>query len=89
MANDEGSKNEASGVIKSVSREGRRFPPSKEFAQRALIKDGAAYAKQYRRSIDDSEAFWDETAKAELSLDQAVGQGAHLESPLGALVRRR
>ena len=67
MANDDGSKNEASGVIKSVSREGRRFPPSKEFAQRALIKDSAAYAKQYRRSIDDSEAFWDETAKAELA----------------------
>src|SRR4051794_8346950 len=67
MANDDGSKNEASGVIKSVSREARRFPPSKEFAQRALIKDSAAYAKQYRRSIDDSEAFWDETAKAELA----------------------
>ena len=67
MANDDGSKNEASGVIKSVSREGRRFPPSKQFAQRALIKDSAAYAKQYRRSIDDSEAFWDETAKAELA----------------------
>jgi acetyl-CoA synthetase len=67
MANDEGSKNEASGVIKSISREGRRFPPSKAFAQRALIKDRAAYEKQYRRSIDDSEAFWDETAKAELA----------------------
>jgi acetyl-CoA synthetase len=67
MANDDGSKNEASGVIKSVSREGRRFPPSKAFAQRALIKDSAAYARQYRRSIDDSEAFWDETAKAELA----------------------
>jgi acetyl-CoA synthetase len=67
MANDEGSKNEASGVIKSISREGRRFPPAKEFAQRALIKDSAAYAKMYRRSIDDSEAFWDETAKAELA----------------------
>ena len=67
MANDDGSKNEASGVIKSVSREARRFPPSKQFAQRALIKDSAAYAKQYRRSIDDSEAFWDETARAELA----------------------
>jgi len=67
MANDEGSKNEASGVIKSISREGRRFPPSKQFAQRALIKDRAAYEKQYRRSIDDSEAFWAETAKAELA----------------------
>src|SRR5580692_8270725 len=67
MANDEGSKNEASGVIKSVAREGRRFAPSQAFAARALIKDSAAYAKLYRRSIDDSEAFWDETAKAELA----------------------
>src|SRR5580698_6116888 len=67
MANDEGSKNEASGVIKSVAREGRRFAPSQAFAARALIKDSAAYAKLYRRSIDDSEAFWDETAKAELT----------------------
>ncbi len=88
MAND-GSKNDASGVIQSVSREGRRFPPSKEFAQRALIKDSAAYEKLYRRSIDDSEAFWAETAKAELTWTQAVGQGARLEAPLGALVRRR
>ena len=89
MGNDEGSKNEASGVIKSVSREGRRFPPPKGFAQRALIKDSAAYAKLYRRSIDDSEAFWDETAKAELTWTKPWDQGAHLESPLCALVRRR
>jgi acetyl-CoA synthetase len=65
MANDD-SKN-ASGVIQSVSREARRFPPPPEFAQRAAIKDAAAYEKQYRRSIDDPEGFWDETAKAELS----------------------
>ena len=66
MAN-EGSKNDASGTIQSVSRETRRFPPPKAFAERALIKDAAAYEKMYRRSIDDPEGFWADTAKAELA----------------------
>jgi acetyl-CoA synthetase len=66
MANDS-TKNDASGVIQSMSRETRRFPPPKDFAKRALINDAAAYQKMYRRSIDDPEGFWDETARAELA----------------------
>jgi len=57
----------ASGTIQSVSREARLFPPSAEFKSRALIKDSAAYEKLYRRSIDDPEGFWAETARAELA----------------------
>jgi len=38
----------ASGTIKSVSREARLFPPPKDFAARALIKDAAAYEQLYR-----------------------------------------
>jgi acetyl-CoA synthetase len=57
----------ATGTIQSVSREARLFPPSKEFTARALINDAAAYEKQYRRSIDDPEGFWAETARAELT----------------------
>jgi acetyl-CoA synthetase len=57
----------ATGTIKSVSREGRLFPPSKEFTARAVINDAAAYEKLYRRSIDDPEGFWAETARAELT----------------------
>ena len=57
----------ASGTIQSVSREARLFPPSAEFAARALINDAAAYEKLYRRSIDDPEGFWAETARAELT----------------------
>ena len=34
---------------------------------RALINDAAAYEKLYRRSIDDPEGFWAETARAELT----------------------
>ena len=57
----------ATGTIQSVSREARLFPPSKEFTARALINDAAAYEKLYRRSIDDPEGFWAETARAELT----------------------
>ncbi len=88
MANDS-TKNEASGVIKSVSRETRRFPPPKDFAKRALIKDAAAYEKMYRRSNRRSGRLLGRDGQGGAHLDQAVGQGGHLESPLGALVRRR
>jgi acetyl-CoA synthetase len=57
----------ASGTIQSVSREARSFPPPADFAARALINDAAAYEKLYRRSIDDPEGFWAETARAELT----------------------
>src|SRR5215471_7505948 len=57
---------DASGVIKSVSREARRFPPPPAFTARALIKDAADYERKYRRSIEEPEAFWGETAAAEL-----------------------
>ena len=59
--------NETSGVIKSVSRESRRFPPPSDFAARARVNDAAAYERMYRRSIDDPEGFWGETARAELA----------------------
>ena len=64
MANDSG---KDSGVIKSVSREGRQFAPPADFTARALINDAGAYERLYRRSIDDPEGFWAETARAELS----------------------
>jgi acetyl-CoA synthetase len=64
MANDSGKE---SGVIQSVSREARQFPPPADFTARALINDAGAYERQYRRSIDDPEGFWSETARAELT----------------------
>ena len=60
-------KGDASGVIKSVSRESRLFPPPAKFVAGALIKDAAEYERQYRRSIDDPEGFWGDTARAELT----------------------
>ncbi|HVZ74422.1 MAG TPA: acetate--CoA ligase [Polyangia bacterium] len=68
MASQEGTKGtDASGVIQSVSRESRRFPPPATFAKRALISDAAEYEREYRRSIDDPEGFWGETAARELA----------------------
>ena len=63
----EGQGTDATGVIQSVSREARRFPPPATFTARALIKDQATYERQYRRSIDEPEAFWSEMAVAELT----------------------
>src|SRR5438876_6229370 len=57
----------ASGTIRSVSREARLFPPPAAFTAGALINDAAAYEKLYLRSIDDPEGFWAETARAELT----------------------
>jgi acetyl-CoA synthetase len=65
MANEKS--NDASGVIQSVSRESRLFPPPAGFTAQAEIKDAAAYARLSRRSIDDPKGFWGETARAELA----------------------
>jgi len=66
MASEQ-SGNEASGVIKSVSRETRQFPAPAEFTAKARLRDPAEYQRLYRRSIDDPEAFWGDTARAELA----------------------
>ena len=65
------------------------FPPPAEFAARALINDAAAYEKLYRRSIDDPEGFWAETARAELTWIQPFHEGARLEAALREVVRGR
>jgi acetyl-CoA synthetase len=54
------------GVIQSVSREVRVFPPPPAAVSRALV-DAETYEKMYRRSIDDPEGFWADMATAELT----------------------
>jgi acetyl-CoA synthetase len=66
MANEQ-SKTDASGVIQSVSRESRRFPPPAGFTRNALLNDAEAFERMYRRSIDDPAGFWGDTARAELA----------------------
>ena len=66
MANDktdnDKTNNDGTGVIQSMSREARRFPPPAEFTRRALLNDPEEYERLYRRSIDDPDGFWGETA---------------------------
>ena len=57
---------EHSGVIRSIAREGRRFPPPVAATRRALL-DEAAYERLYRRSVEDPEGFWAEMAQSELT----------------------
>ena len=60
------SSSEEVGVIQSVSREVRRFPPPAAAKARALI-DEATYDRLYQRSVEAPEAFWAEQAEAELT----------------------
>jgi len=59
------SSDESSGVIQSIARAGRSFPPSPALVARALI-GGASYQALYRRSVDDPDGFWAEMAGQEL-----------------------
>jgi hypothetical protein len=59
------SSDESSGVIQSIARAGRSFPPSPAVVARALL-GGASYQALYRRSVDDPEGFWAEMAGQEL-----------------------
>ena len=67
MSNNGSGSDKESGVIQSVSREARTFPPNPSFAARARLSDPDEYRRLYRRSIDDPEGFWGDTARAELS----------------------
>src|SRR5689334_10147027 len=57
---------DSSGVIRSMSREDRRFPPSPAMKKTALI-DEATYERMYRRSVEDPEGFWADMAAQELT----------------------
>ena len=50
-------------TITSVSQEGQKIPPRKEFSEKAHIKSLQEYDKIYRRSVDEPEAFWTEIAQ--------------------------
>ncbi len=53
-------------TIESVMEEVRRFPPSKEFSEKAHIKSLEQYKKMYKESVDDPEKFWGKMATDEL-----------------------
>ncbi len=47
--------------------EKRTFPPSKEFSQRAHIKNMEEYERLYKWSIEDPEGFWAEMAEEHIT----------------------
>ncbi|HNO77275.1 MAG TPA: acetate--CoA ligase [Phycisphaerae bacterium] len=49
--------------IESILHENRTFPPPAELARQAHINDLAEYNRQYKRSVEDPEGFWDEVAQ--------------------------
>lgn len=57
---------QSSGQIANVLNETRRFPPSAEFRQRALIGSLADYETLYNDSINDIEGFWEREAREHL-----------------------
>jgi acetyl-CoA synthetase len=51
-----------SGAISSALHETRKFEPHPDFVRQAHINSLDEYDRQYRRSIEDPEAFWSEIA---------------------------
>lgn len=49
--------------MESVLKEGRTFPPTPEFSEKAHVKDMEAYRTLYERSLNDMESFWAEIAE--------------------------
>ncbi len=52
--------------IDVLSTEKRTFPPSKEFSEKAHIKNIEEYEKLYKRSVEDPDGFWAEMAEKQL-----------------------
>ncbi len=52
--------------IDTVMHEKRRFPPSREFAEKAIIPSMQAYEELYERAKKDPEKFWGDLAKEDL-----------------------
>ncbi len=50
-------------TIESMMAEGRKFPPSEDFREKANIKSMEEYEELYRRSVEDPEGFWAEMAE--------------------------
>ena len=54
---------ENSKAISSLMTETRTFPPPERIQSNAYINSPQQYEEMYRRSVEDSEAFWLEQAK--------------------------
>jgi acetyl-CoA synthetase len=69
------------GVIQSISRETRLFPPPADFTAKARIKDQAEYQRLYDRSLADPEGFWGDMARSELQWSKPFSKVRSGEMP--------
>src|SRR5512147_2192494 len=53
--------------IEVLQAEGRKFPPSKAFSEKAHIKSIKEYETLYKKSVEDPEGFWGEMAEKHLT----------------------
>ncbi len=54
---------ESEKTIESMLAEGRKFPPSEDFRNKANIKSMEEYKELYQRSVNEPEKFWAEMAE--------------------------
>jgi acetyl-CoA synthetase len=57
-------------MIESMMTEERTFPPSKDFSEKAYIKNMDEYERLYRESIEDMDGFWARMADEMLDWDK-------------------
>jgi len=53
--------------IEVLQAEGRKFPPSKAFSEKAHIKSIKEYEALYKKSVEDPEGFWAEMAEKHIT----------------------
>ena len=67
--------------IDTVMHEERLFPPSREFAAKAIIPSMQAYQELYDRARQDPEKFWGDLAKQELHWFRPFGKVLEWNEP--------
>lgn len=69
------------GRLDTVMVEQRLFPPSAEFASKALVKSSEEYQQLYDRAAADPESFWEQEAREHLHWFEPFQQTLHWECP--------
>ena len=71
----------SSGQIDHVLDESRLFPPSSEFASKAVISSESQYQELYAQARDNRDAFWKRQAEENLHWFEPFGDVCHWDAP--------